>query len=177
MKALDRFVVRLVPTLLTRSGLALVRGLILGLAEPDPGFAPALDRRTRRLVDACLTRLCQRFPDRGLVLASTLSDPFSRLIAARALDGFGATLWLLCPVPLSDRLAAVSDPVARVDLLRLVVRAERRIGLPGPAGLETWLKRRAQVLLLPGEIPAPADPARQVRLEPAGRGLTWGFDY
>ena len=36
MKDLDRYVVRLVPTLLARSGRALVRGLIVGIAQADP---------------------------------------------------------------------------------------------------------------------------------------------
>ncbi len=175
MKDLDRYVVRLVPTLLARSGLALVRGLILGVPEADRTVRP--DRRTRKLIDACLRRLSERYPDRGLVLATTLGDPITRLVATRALDGFDAALWVLCPVPLPSLLGTQFDPAARRDLLRLAARAERRIGLPGLGGLADWLARRAQVLILPGEAQAPAAPARQVRLDPAGKGLTWGFEY
>ena len=177
MKDLDRFVVRLVPTLLARSGLAVVRGLVLGVAEADPATSGSAGRRTRRLVEACLGRLRERFPDRGLVLATTLADPFSRLVAARALDGFDAALWLLCHKPVTELLAAEPQAAARLDLLRLVARAERRIELPGRMGLEDWLQRRAQVLLLPGDAPAPAVPGRQVRVDPAGNGLSWGFEY
>ena len=126
-------------------------------------------------MNGCLRRLSERFPDRGLVLATTLADPFTRLIAARALDGFDAVLWLLCPCPLSDPLGAQPDPAARRDLLRLVARAERRIGLPGTAGLADWLARRPQVLILPGEASAPASPARQVRLDPAGERTDLGI--
>jgi hypothetical protein len=175
MKDLDRYVVRLVPTLLARSGLALVRGLTLGVLEADRPVRP--DRRTRKLMDACLRRLSERYPDCGLVLATTLGDPMTRLMATRALDGFDAALWVLCPVPLPTLLGTQSDPAARRDLLRLVARAERRIGVPGPAGLADWFARRAQVLVLPGEAQAPEAPTRQVRLDPAGQGLTWGFEY
>jgi hypothetical protein len=175
MKDLDRYVVRLVPTLLARSGKALVRGLVVGIAEAGPAV-PA-GRRTRRLLDSCLRRLSERYPDRGLIMATTLADPVARLMAARALDDFDAALWLLCPIPLPDLLGVQPDPAARRDLLRLVERAERRIGLPGTAGLADWLGRRAQVLVLPGEAPTPTSPARQVRLDPGGDGLTWGFEY
>ncbi len=175
MKDLDRYVVRLVPTLLARSGRALVRGLVVGIAESDRAV-PA-DRRTRRLLDNCLRRLSERYPDRGLVLATTLADPVARLMTARALDDFDAALWLLCPVPLPDLLRAQANPASRRDLLRLVERAERRIALPGTAGLADWLGRRAKVLVLPGEGPSPAAPARQVRVDPGGDGLTWGFEY
>ena len=175
MKDLDRYVVRLVPTLLARSGKALVRGLVVGIAEAGPAV-PA-GRRTRRLLDSCLRRLSERYPDRGLIMATTLADPVARLMAARALDDFDAALWLLCPVPLPDLLGVQPDPAARRDLLRLVERAERRIGLPGTAGLADWLGRRAQVLVLPGEAPTPTSPARQVRLDPGRDGLTWGFEY
>jgi hypothetical protein len=175
MKDLDRYVVRLVPTLLTRSGRALVRGLVVGVAEADPP-APS-HRRTRGLVDACLLRLTERFPDHALVLAATLRDPLSRLVAARALDRFDAALWLLCPFPMPDVLAAQPDPAGLRDLLRLVARAERRIGLRGREELADWLGTRAQVLILPADTAPQPAPARQVQLDPAGKGLTWSFEY
>jgi hypothetical protein len=175
MKDLDRYVVRLIPTLLARSGRALVRSLVLGLG-PQVQTARA-DRRTRRLVDTCLGRLCERYPDRGLVLATTLGDPLSRLVAKRALEGFDAALWLLCPGPLPDLLAAQPDMAARRELLGLVERAERRIALAGETGLADWLARRAQILMLCCEAPAPMAPAKQVRLDPARKALTWGFEY
>lgn len=175
MKDLDRYVVRLVPTLLARSGLALVRGLIVGTGDLASGGQPS--RRMRTLVDACLRRLTERFPDRGLVLATTLADPVSRLVAVRALDGFGAALWLLCPLALPELLQAQPDPSVRRELLALVARSERRIGLPGPEGLAAWLGCRAQVLILGPETAALEGPSRQVRLEPDGQGLRWGFEY
>jgi hypothetical protein len=175
MKDLHRYVVRLVPSLLARSGLALVRGLILGVAEAGLGVVP--DRPTRRLVSACMHRLRERHPDRALVVATSLADPFTRLVATLALDRFDAVLWLLCSVPMPDFLAAQPDRGARLEVLRLVARAERRIGLAGAAGVAEWFARRAQVVLVPGTNPAPAAPPRQVRLDPGGAGLTWAFEY
>jgi hypothetical protein len=175
MKDLDRYVVRLVPTLLARSGQALVRGLVVGI----PASAPTVPagRRTRHLAVGCLRRLKERYPERGLVLATTLGDPLARLVAACALERFDAALWLLCPSPLPEVIRAQPNPAARKDLLRLAARAERRIALDGNAGLAGWLGRRAQVLILPGTAPAPAAPAKQVRLDPDGDGLVWGFEY
>jgi hypothetical protein len=168
MKDLDRYVVRLVPTLLTRSGRALVRGLVVGVAEADP---PARShRRTRGLVDACLLRLAERFPDHALV-GRDLRHLFH--LVARAW-----IVWRLCGCSPSQCPTCwrPPDPLAR-DLLRLAARAERRIGLRGREELADWLGTRAQVLILPaGTAPQPA-PARQVQLDPAGKGLTWSFEY
>ena len=63
----------------------------------------------------------------------------------------------------------------RTHLLELVARAERRIPLAGPQGLADWLGRRAAVLILPGTLAAPADPRRQVRLDPAVGGAAVGI--
>jgi len=173
MKDLDRFVVRLVPTLLARSGRAVLRGLVVGVAESGL----AADHQFRRLADACLGRLAARFPDRGLILATSLADPAACLLARMALDDYAAALWLLCPTPIPEWLAGQGDTQARTDLLGLVARAERRIALPGPEGLADWLGRRAQVLILPGKLPAPVNPQRQVRLDPASSAPQWGFEY
>ena len=173
MKDLDRFVVRLVPTLLARSGRAVLRGLVVGVA--DSGLAA--DRRLRRLARDCLERLAARFPDRGLILATSLDDPAARLLAQMALDDYAAALWVLCPTPIPEWLASHANSEARSELLGLVTRGERRIALPGPEGLADWLGRRAKVLILPGTLAAPASPQRQVRLDPATAAPEWGFDY
>ena len=177
MKDLDRFVVRLVPTLLARSERALVPGLVLGVAQA--GSEVAADRRLRHLVHDCLARLAARFPDRGLILASTLDDPATRLLAQIALDDYAAALWMLCPTPIPKVLTGMlaGHPDARTHLLELVARAERRIPLAGPKGLADWLAQRAAVLVLPGTLAAPADPRRQVRLDPAAAAPQWGFEY
>jgi hypothetical protein len=175
MKDLDRFVVRLVPTLLARSELALVPGLVIGVAQADPEVGA--DRRLRRLVHDCLGRLAARFPDRGLILASTLDDPGSRLLAQIALDDYAAALWMLCPPPIPKVLARALAADDRTHLLELVARAERRIPLAGPEGLADWLGQRAAVLILPGTLAAPAQPGRQVRLDPAAAAPQWGFEY
>jgi hypothetical protein len=173
MKDLDRFVVRLVPTLLARSGRAVLRGLVVGVAESGL----AADRRLRRLARDCLGRLAARFPDRGLILATSLGDPAARLLAQMALDDYAAALWVLCPAPIPERLAGHANDEARSELLGLVTRGERHIALPGPARLADWLGRRAQVLILPGTPAAPANPQRQVRLDPATAAPEWGFEY
>jgi hypothetical protein len=175
MKDLDRFVVRLVPTLLARSGLALVPGLVIGVAQANPEVGA--NRRLRRLVHDCLGRLAARFPDRGLILASTLDDPGSRLLAQIALKDYAAALWLLCPTPIPKVLARALAADDRTHLLELVARAERRIPLAGPQGLADWLGQRAAVLILPGTLAAPALPRRQVRLDPAAPAPQWGFEY
>jgi len=175
MKDLDRFVVRLVPTLLARSALALVPGLVIGVAQADPEVSAG--RRLRRLVHDCLGRLAARFPDRGLILASTLDDPGSRLLTQIALDDYAATLWMLCPAPIPKVLARAPAADDRTHLLELAARAERRIPLAGPQGLADWLGQRATVLILPGTLAAPAEPRRQVRLDPAAAAPQWGFEY
>lgn len=173
MKDLDRFVVRLVPTLLARSGRAVLRGLVVGVAESGL----AADHRLRRLCQDCLGRLAARFPDRALILATSLGDPATRLLARMALDDYGAALWVLCPTPIPEWLAGEPDGEVRSELLGLLTQGERRIALPGPSGLTDWLGRRAQVLILPGSTAAPANPQRKVRLDPDLDAPDWGFDY
>jgi len=153
-----------------------VRGLILGVAEAGLGVAP--DRHTRRLVSTCLRRPRERYPDRAPVVAASLADPVCPFGGdPGALDRFDAVLWLLCPLPMPDFLADRPDRGARLEVSRLVARAERRIGLAGSAGMAEWFARLAQVLLLPGTRPAPAAAPRQVSLDPGWDGLSWAFEY
>ena len=175
MKDLDRFAVRGVPALLARSGLGVVRMLILGLTEPAPDCpdGPSL----RRLADQALERLLGRYPDRSLVLASTLADPRARQIVRRALDSAGAGLFLLCPRPLAETLAAQPDAPARRDLLELAARAERRIGLPGPGQPEHWLSRRSEIILSLGPDSVDIGIDKRVVLDSARRRLEWSFEY
>lgn len=174
MKDLDRFAARGVPALLARSGLGVKRMLILGVQPPSGADPKGTPRRP--LIDRVLRRLLARYPDRSLVVASTLSDPWSRLAVRLALD-LGAGLFLLCPGPLPETLAAQPDAQARRDLLGLVARAERRIALPEPAGLEHWLSRRAEILLSLEVGSAPLGVAKRVVIDAANRRAEWGFEY
>jgi hypothetical protein len=196
MKDLDRFAVRGVPNLLARSGLGVVRMLILGLGETQTGIDAATGRQPgpqsdlERLACQVVERLLARYPDRSLVVASTLADPAARLVARVALDRAGAGLFLLCPRPLPDILAEQPDETARLDLLALVARAERRIPLAGGTELEHWLCARAEIDLSFGDA-APDAPdrtepaswdaagktAKRVVLDPGNGRVYWGFDY
>jgi len=184
MKDLDRFAVRGVPTLLARSGLGVVRMLIVAILPPTAD-CPA-DTRLESLAVGVLERLVARYPDRSLVIATTLADPASRLVARRALERAGAGLFLLCGQPLSATLNAQPDEAARLDLLWLTSRAERRIALPGARELERWIAQRATIRLCLGhglsdqETRSGADRpgnAKQVRLDPKTGHAEWGFEY
>jgi hypothetical protein len=173
MKDLDRYAVRLVPTLLARSGRGVLRLLLVGV----PASGCPADRRLRRLADRVLERLTLRYPDRSLVLASTLEDAAARLIARRAQEDYGAGLYLLCPRSLAATLAAQPDAAARRDLLDLVARAERRIPLAGEGELARWLGERAEIAILAGDRFVGEAPQRRVHLDPAEREPRWGFEY
>ena len=175
MKDLDRFAGRLAPTLLARSGRGLVRMLVVAVVEPQVGCRT--DRRLERLADQALRRLVGRYPDRSLVLASTLESEASRRVVHRAVYEFEAGLFLLCPRPLPEVLSAQPGEQARGDLLALAARAERRICLPGAREPERWFARRAEIRLILGRDPEAEKPGKQVRLDPA-RGLPdWSFEY
>jgi hypothetical protein len=175
MKDLDRYAVRGVPALLARSGLGVVRVLILGLPEPAarcPHGAPL-----RRLTDQALGRLVARYPDRALVIASTLDDPRARLVVRRTLDGFGAGLYLLCPQPIGALLEGQPDAEARRDVLELTARAKRRITLAGHGEVGRWFSRRAEIILALGAEHVAAGARKRVLLDPASGGLDWSFEY
>ncbi|WP_295393344.1 RyR domain-containing protein [uncultured Thiodictyon sp.] len=175
MKDLDRFAVRGVPNLLARSGLGVVRMLILGL-PPPVADCPA-DARLQRLATQVCERLVARYPDRSLIIAGTLADPAARLVARIALERAGAGLFLLCPRPLAETLAAQPDEASRRDLLGLLTQAERRIALPGAGELERWFTTRAEIGICLGTAPTPAQTAKQVILDPLAEQVEWGFEY
>ena len=176
MKDLDRFGVRGLPTLAARLGLGIQRLLILGVHQPGPTCPDGSS--LRRVVDRLLARLVERYPDRALVLAATLTDPRERQVVARALESeAGVGLFLLLPRPLSLILADLPDREARRDFLTLAARAERRINLDDEAQLVTWFAQRAEISLILGD-PIPLGAAhKQVRLDPGGRSLAWTFEY
>lgn len=180
MKDLDRFAVRGLPNLLARRGLGVVRMLVLGIGESQHGVAA--DANLERLAREIVERLVARYPDRYLVVASTLSDPGARLVARLALERAGAGLFLLCPRPLPEVLAEQAEHQARLDLLGLAVRAERRIPLAGNGALQRWLAERVEICLSfgiaeTGDADRTCGRTKQVVLDPAGGCVRWGFDY
>ncbi|MFP4063325.1 MAG: RyR domain-containing protein [Halochromatium sp.] len=170
MKDLDRFAVRLLPTLLARSGLGVLRMLVLGLVSPPlspkvpsaaPEWPPGLSeippgssearRSTRppnpdRLFRQALRRLVARYPDRALVVAAALDDPNARRFTELATAEFGASLFVLLRQPLPVLLDGLEAP-ARRQMLALLTQAERRIALPEPNAFERWLEARAEILV------------------------------
>lgn len=178
MKDLDRFAVRGLSALLARSGLGVVRMLIVAVPEPGPDCPDG--RRLVSLADQVVRRLVARYPDRSLIVASSLADPRARLVVRRAMALGGAGLFLLCPRPLAALTSELDDAGSehgRVDLLRLVARAERRIPLDGEAGLADWLEQRADIELVLGAGPAPAAERRWVRLAGPAHQPAWSFEY
>jgi hypothetical protein len=175
MKDLDRFAVRLTPTLLARSGRGLVRMLLVAVTEPQVECRTG--RGLERLVGKMLERLTQRYPDRSLVMASTLESDASRLVVCRALDEYEAGLFLLCPRPLPDILAGLASERERGELLRLAARAERRISLAGEQELEVWTSARAKIRLLFGSAAQVGSDVKRVRIDPTSHRIEWSFEY
>jgi hypothetical protein len=192
MKDLDRFAVRGVPALLARSGLAVIRMLILGLESEGPPDAQGADAEgadagpaptaLTRAADRVLERLLARYPDRSLVIAADLADPRARRVARRALERAAAGLFALHPRPIGDTLARV-DPdgtrrAERRDLLWLVARAERHVALPGEGDLARWMAERAEIRWHLGPAPAPQpEHARVIHVPPGGGAPVWNFEY
>ncbi|NCA68775.1 MAG: Ryanodine receptor Ryr [Sphingobacteriia bacterium] len=176
MKDLDRHAVRALPVLLARQGLGILRQLIVGVsvtAEVSP-----VGRRWRGLVEQLLERLSTRYPDRLLVLALTPDEPAACALARCALErDAGTGLVLLLSRPLCETLEGATDPAARTAILELIARAERRIVLRGESERCDWLARRASISLILGESAAAGPGIKQVRLDPDGGVLQWGFDY
>ncbi len=114
MKDLDRFAVSRSADLTCASGLGILRLLIVGIPQPAAGCPGGM--RLRRLADQALDRLVARYPDRALVLASTLTDRRSREVVREAMEREqGVGLFLLLPRPLGHVLAELPDPHDRRD--------------------------------------------------------------
>ncbi len=202
MKDLDRFAVRGLPTLAARLGLGIQRLLILGVHPP--GSACPSGKPLRRLATGLRERLRERYPDRALVMASTLADQRERDLVRELMEGAeGAGLFLLLPHPLPHLLARLGPTAVRRDFLTLLAQAERRISLRGEEELAAWFSRRAEIQLVLGEtLPClgddtsapgkasdmesrevrgmtglPRGPDKRILLDPNGAGLTWTFDY
>ncbi|MCG6983877.1 MAG: Ryanodine receptor Ryr [Thiocapsa sp.] len=176
MKDLDRFAVRGLPALLARQGLGIVRLLILGIPRPssDCACGPPL----RRLIKQVLDRLRSRYPDRVLILASTLTDRQSRGLVRAAMDQHpGVGLFLLLPQPINKTLTELTDRDARRDFLMLAARAERRISLQGDEELATWFSERARITLILGRSMPARPEIKAVRLDAARERLEWSFEY
>jgi hypothetical protein len=179
MKDLDRYAVRLVPTLLARSGHGVLRMLLVGLARDGEGFGPELrGAKIGALMRRVLARLVLRYPDRALMVATSLEDSALRRFARIATEEFGAGLFLLLPRPL-PRLLDGLDDASRLQALGLVARAERRIPVPGPDDLGRWLDQRAEILVELSDAALKAEQGccrKRVRVV-AGIGLQWNFEY
>jgi len=149
--------------------------LIVGLADADDG-CPG-DRTLARLTELAFRRLLRRYPDRSLVLASSLADVPARSAVRQALEQFGAGLILLCPRPIGETLAAQPDDHARRDLLDLAARAERRICLSGGETPRSWFARRAEILMLLGGGQDVQRPVKRIRMDPDAAEILWNFEY
>jgi hypothetical protein len=176
MKDLDRFAVRLVPVLLARSGRGILRMLIIGVADDGRGREAGAED-VQQLAALTFERLARRYPDRSLVLASTLRDMPSRLLVRQALERFEAGLFLLCERPIGELIDAQPSAEDRGDLLDLVGRAERRICLGPGRTASDWFARRAELMVLADPSSAPSRPAKQVILDAAVGAPIWNFEY
>ncbi len=176
MQDLDRFAVRLVPALLARSGLGVVRRLIVGVRG---GALRRPESVLRRCSQRVLERLLARYPDRGLTLALDPTDARARVVAEAGAH-VGVGLFLLLPMPL-PRLLADASPRARLHTLRLLADAERRIQVAGDDGVANWLAQRAEILFmldkrLSADQGTAALPSKRVQLDAAG-AQHWNFVY
>lgn len=179
MKDLDRFAVRLVPTLLARSGLGVLRMLLVGLASVRASHQKLAKTQLDALIRRALARLTARYPDRALIVASSLEDIVLRRFARIATNEFGAGYFLLLPQPLPHLLGGL-DESERLQVLALVARAKRRIPLSGANDLERWLDQRAEILVELGVSDWDSEDApsrrKRVRIAPQA-GLQWNFEY
>jgi hypothetical protein len=176
MKDLDRYAVRGVPALLARSGLGVVRMLIVGV-EASRGEVPVGLGSLGRRAGEVFGRLLARYPDRALVLAADLGDGFVRRVAREGLERFGVALFALHARPVAATLASQPDNAERHDLLWLLARAERHIPLPAPGESGRWLAERAEIRWNLG-AEAPTRPGLKVIHTPADGGeIAWGFEY
>lgn len=179
MKDLDRFAVRLAPTLLARSGLGILRMLLVGVVPSGAGAMHCSERLMRR----ALVRLKARYPDRALVVAASVADPSVVRFARLAVKGFGTGFFLLLEQPLTPVLARL-DASARPHALELISRAERRIQLMAPEAFQRWLETRVEIRveLGAGQVGGSAretevgQERKRVRIDPH-RGLDWNFEY
>ena len=169
MQDLDRFAVRLVPTLLARRALGLVRSLLVGIADD-------VELLTKAEAEAILRRLAARYPDRRLILASTLEGSAARRLVRSALNRAGADLYLLCRQPLRDTLGTKVDERARIELLTLIAQASRRYCFADGRMLREWYRERAEIIVTTGEAARGWD-AKTIEVLPQGGGVQWGFEY
>jgi hypothetical protein len=182
MQDLDRFAARLVPSLLARSGLGILRRLIVAVAAVDQPRAAPLGRAgfSVRAVQGVLERLVQRYPDRGLTLALDPSDAHARAVAIQAVARHGAGLFLLLPCAISRLLQQETD-AGRQDVLQLLALAERRIPLRGEHAVADWIAARAEIQWQLGgahdAMRAEGEsPLKRVYLDARGTAH-WGFAY
>jgi len=194
MKNLDRYAVRLVPVLLARQERAVKSNLLIAVSAG--GAALPVRRSFDGQIDAVLRRLCERFPDRFPVLALELSGAAERAAARRALDRFGAVLWVLLTEPVQKTLETLGAKACRHDFLDLLSVAERRIRLRDEQEKRIWLEVRPDVLIVigdrssenEGQITVPESPVaagglkrrtaqRRVLVDPLSGDIGWTFEY
>ncbi len=194
MKNLDRYAVRLVPALLARQERAVKSNLLIAVSTD--GAAPTSRRGFDNQIDAVLKRLCERFPDRFPVLAVDLSGAAERAAARRALQCFGAALWVLLTDPVQKTLETLGAKACQHDFLDLLSVAECRIRLRDEQEKRHWLKVRPDVLIVIGDRPTenegqvtmPEIPVatggpkrrsvqRRVLVDPLSGEIGWTFEY
>jgi hypothetical protein len=179
MQDLDRFAVRLVPSLLARSGLGVVRRLIVAVSGRGDSVAAPPTPLPRLALRRVLTQLARRYPDRGLTLALDPSDASARHAATVAVEHSGAGLFLLLPRALRCMLEAVAASERR-EILALAALAERRIPLRGGKDLRNWMATRAEILwcldLGPAAEAQAPQPPKRVQMDARG-AARWNFTY
>jgi hypothetical protein len=129
-----------------------------------------------------LRRLRERFPDRALVLASSLRHPLERLLVRQALQGFQAAFYFLGTASARSLCDGLDSPAARKEFMELLARAERRFGFADPRELRQWLTDRPDILVRIGpdvsaEAPVEAGCSRQVRINQETGATRYSFEY
>lgn len=171
----DRFAVRHIAHLLAGSELGIVRLLIIALDETSVPNAP--DPRSRLMASELLERLESRYPDRALVLASTLMSPPARQLVRQAMEQGQARLFWLLSGTIEEILARQPDESSRLELLALAARAERRIQLQGADELSRWLRSRPEIRVELGGRTSESMPEKRVVWDPESNRLEWNFEY
>jgi hypothetical protein len=86
--------------------------------------------RLRAGINVALDRIQSRFPNRRIVVVSSLAEGADRLIAQEALRRAGATLVVPLPLPPSDYIKDFVDQTSQGEFASLLTQAVQVIALP-----------------------------------------------